>query len=118
MMQQRAIRQDALPKRLDIFFHSIKTAKLIGALCKDRRVAAFRKVFFVLAVAVLLAILLFPDTIAELGLSAVLPLIGTVLGVPIDVGADWAVFALLAVNLLRIFPADLLAEHYQEIFHR
>jgi hypothetical protein len=118
MMQQQAIRQDAFPKRLDIFFHSIKTAKLIGALFKDRRIAVFRKVFFVLAVAVLLVILLFPDALGELGLSAVLPLIGTVLGVPIDAGVDWAVFSLLAVNLLRVFPAGLLAEHYHEIFRR
>jgi hypothetical protein len=118
MIQQQAVRQDAYPKRMDIFLHVIKTGKLIGALFKDPRIAAFRKVLFVLAVAVLVVILLFPDALGELGLSAVLPLVGTVIGVPIDAGFDWAAFALLAVNLLRIFPPDLMAEHYYEIFRR
>ena len=117
MVQQQALRRNAAyPKRLDIFFHGIKTAKLLGALFRDRRIAVVRKVFFVLAVAALLVLLLFPDLLGELGLSAVLPILGTLLGIPIDAGFDWAAFALLVVSLLRIFPADLMAEHYDEIF--
>ena len=111
------MRIHAFPKRLDIFFHSFKTARLIGALFRDRRVSLFRKICFVLTIIILLAILIFPDALGELGLSAVLPLIGTVLGIPIDVGFDWAVFSLVIVNLLRLFPANLVAEHYNDIFH-
>jgi hypothetical protein len=116
MMQQQSMRGQAFPKRLDIFFHSFKTARLIGSLFKDRRISVFRKAFFVLTIVVLLAILIFPDALGELGLSAVLPLVGTVLGIPIDAGFDWAVFALVVVNLLRVFPANLVAEHYSDIF--
>ena len=118
MMQQQAVKQNAYPKLWEIFFHSIKTLKLIGALFRDPRIVAFRKALFVLAVVVLVVILFFPDVVGELGLSAALPIVGTILGIPIDGSVDWAAFALLAVNLLRIFPADIVAEHYNEIFRR
>jgi hypothetical protein len=39
-----------------------------------------------------------------------------VLGVPLDAGFDWIAFSLVVVNLLRFFPAEILSEHYQQIF--
>lgn len=105
------------PRRRDIFFHFIKTGRLIGALSKDRRVSIVRKVLFFAIILALLAILIFPDTIDEIGLSIVLPLVGTVLGVPLDAGFDWGAFALVSVSLLRIFPAAIVSEHYQNLFH-
>ncbi len=119
-MQQQIIKKSsrsAFPKRRDIFLHFVKTGKLIGALFTDRRVPLVRKILFIITVAVLLLVLIFPDVIGEIGLSAALPLVGTVLGVPIDAGFDWTAFALLAVNLLHVFPADLVTEHYNNIFH-
>lgn len=110
----RAIAQ---PRRRDIFFHFIKTGKLIGALSKDRRVSVVRKVAFFGIILVLLAVLLFPDVLDEIGLSVALPLVGTVLGIPVDAGFDWIAFALFSVSLLRIFPAEIVAEHYQRLFH-
>ena len=107
----------ARPKRWKIFFHFIKTGKLIGALSRDRRVAVWRKIAFFGVLIALLAILLFPDFFDEAVLSVVLPLVGTVLGIPLDAGLDWTAFALLSVNLLRIFPAEVVGEHYQQIFH-
>jgi hypothetical protein len=104
------------PRRIDVFLHGIKTFKLIGALMTDGRVALWRKVFFFGSIAGLLVILLFPDAINEIVLTAILPLVGTVAGVPIDAGIDWVGFALVVVSLLRFFPADLVAEHYQQIF--
>jgi hypothetical protein len=115
MMQQSAKTLEH-PKRFEIFFHFIKTGKLIVALFKDRRVSVIRKALFVIAVAVLLAVLFFPDLIDETVLSTVLPIVGTVLGVPLDAGIDWMAFALLGVNLLRIFPPEIVAEHYTNIF--
>ena len=114
--QQRIASKFAHPRRLDIFFHVFKTGRLVKALIVDRRVPAYRKVLFVVTVAVLLAILAFPDAIGETFLSVVLPLIGTIAGVPIDAGFDWLAFALVAVNLLRYFPADIVSEHYINIF--
>src|SRR5881398_956733 len=104
------------PRRRDIFLHAGRTFKLVGALMKDRRVALWRKLLFVGSIGGLLVLLFFPDLLNEAFLSAVLPVIGTVAGVPIDAGFDWAAFALVAVNLLKFFPADLVAEHYRNTF--
>ncbi len=118
-MQQQIMKKSSkpgFPRRRDIFFHFIKTGKLIGALFTDRRVPLARKILFIVTIAALLLILIFPDVIGEIGLSAILPIVGTFLGVPIDAGFDWTAFALLAVNLLHVFPAPLVAEHYDNIF--
>lgn len=104
------------PRRIDIFLHAIKTFKLIGSLMVDGRIALWRKAFFFGSIAGLLIILLFPDLINEFVLTTVLPLVGTAFGVPLDAGIDWVGFALVVVSLLRFFPADLVAEHYRQIF--
>ncbi len=106
------------PKRRDIFLHGGKTFKFIGALVTDPRIPLWRKVLFFGSIAALLLVLLFPDVINETFMSTVLPLLGTVLGVPIDAGFDWVAFALVVVSLLRFFPAPLVAEHYDRIFKR
>ncbi|GCE04954.1 hypothetical protein [Dictyobacter aurantiacus] len=128
MLQQSAEQQQypgdqlarklAHPRRLDIFLHGFKTARLIKALMVDSRVSVFKKVLFVGSIAAIVVILLFPDAINETILSTVLPLVGTVLGVPLDAGFDWIAFTLVAVNLLRYFPSDIVAEHYSRIFNK
>jgi hypothetical protein len=107
----------AHPKRRDIFFHFFKTGNLVSSLIKDRRVSVGRKVGFFIAIAALIAILLFPDILDETVLSFALPLVGTILGIPIDAGFDWVAFALVAVSLLKIFPKEIVGEHYKRIFH-
>jgi len=111
-------RKLAQPKRRDIFFHLIKTGKLIGALGKDRRISIVRKFLFFGMVIGLLAILLFPDAFGEVVMSVILPLVGTVLGVPLDAGFDWVTFAIVVVSLLHLFPAEIVTEHYQTIFRK
>jgi len=104
------------PRRRDIFLHAGKTFRLIGALMSDRRIVLWRKLLFLATIGGLLAILFFPDFFSETFLSVVMPVVGTIAGVPIDAGFDWMAFALVAVNLLKYFPAELVAEHYQTIF--
>lgn len=104
------------PRRRDVFLHMGKTFKLIGGLLTDRRVALWRKLLFVGSIGGLLLLLLFPDLFGEFFLSAVLPVIGTIVGVPIDAGFDWMAFALVVVGLLKFFPAELVAEYYRSIF--
>ena len=104
------------PRRRDIFLHAGKTFKLIGGLMTDRRVPLWRKLLFVGSVGGLLLLLFFPDLFSEAVLTTVLPIVGTIAGVPIDAGFDWMVFALVAVNLLKFFPAELVAEYYRNIF--
>lgn len=106
------------PKRLDIFFHLKKTFRLIGSLLRDPRIPLWRKALFFASIGGLLVILLFPDILGEFVMSTVLPLAGTVIGIPIDAGFDWVAFALAIVTLLRFFPADLVAEHYRQVFQK
>ncbi len=108
--------QRARPRRMEIFLHITKTWKLIGALITDRRVPVWRKALFFGSTGGLLFILLFPDALNEAVMSTILPLAGTLLGIPLDAGFDWLAFALAVVTLLRFFPAELVAEHYRQIF--
>lgn len=118
MIQQSTRKQLAHPKRFDVFFHGIKTFRLIGALLTESRIPLIRKVLFLGSIGALALILVFPDALGEVVMSTVLPLVGTVLGIPIDAGFDWIAFALLVVNLLRFFPSEIVAEHYGNIFER
>jgi hypothetical protein len=104
------------PRRWDVFFHAGKTFRLIGSLVADRRIALWRKGLFFISMAALLILLLFPDIFNEFVLSVVLPVVGTVLGIPLDAGFDWIAFALVVVSLLRFFPAELVTEHYRLIY--
>ncbi len=108
--------QRTRPGRVEIFFHIAKTGRLIKALLLDRRVPIWRKAFFFGSIGGLLFILLFPDLLNETVMSTVLPLAGTVIGIPLDAGFDWLAFAIAIVTLLRFFPAELVAEHYRRIF--
>ena len=117
MMQTQAYDARRLqPRRRDVFLHIGKTFRLIGGLMTDRRVPVWRKLLFVGSIGGLLLVLFFPDLFSEAFLSTVLPIVGTVAGVPIDAGFDWMAFALVAVNLLKFFPAELVAEYYRNIF--
>lgn len=113
-----APRKVARPKRLDVFFHMIKTSRLIGELSKDRRISIARKIFFFGMIIALLVVLFFPDFFDEAFLSIVMPLLGTILGIPLDAGFDWIAFTLAIVSLLRIFPAEIVGEHYQHVFRK
>lgn len=106
------------PKRLDIFFHLGKTFRLIGSLLTDPRIPLWRKALFFASIGGLLVILFFPDVLGEFVMSTALPLAGTVLGIPVDAGFDWIAFAMAIVTLLRFFPAELVAEHYRQVFNR
>lgn len=116
VQQQTYMHAQAQPRRRDIFFHIIKTLKLVAALITDRRIALWRKLLFAASLGILLALLFFPDVFNEAFLSLVLPVIGTIAGVPVDAGIDWLAFALVGVNLLKLFPEGIVAQHYQGIF--
>ena len=108
--------QHTRPRRMEIFLHIFKTGRLVKALLFDRRVSLWRKAFFFSAIGGLLFLLLFPDLLNETVMSTILPLAGTVLGVPLDAGFDWLAFAIAVVTLFRFFPPELVAEHYRQIF--
>jgi hypothetical protein len=102
----------------DVLFHLVKTGKLITALLTDQRVPLLRKLCFLGSIGFLLVLLIFPDIFGEFVTSTLLPFIGTLLGIPIDASFDWFAFVLAFMGLLRVFPPELVAEHYRRIFHR
>jgi hypothetical protein len=106
------------PRTFDVFFHILKTGKLIIALLTDGRISLIRKGFFIGSLGFLLVLLIFPDILGEFVISTLLPLIGTVMGIPLDAGFDWVAFALAIVSLLHVFPAELVTEHYLRIFRQ
>jgi hypothetical protein len=106
------------PRRLDVFLHAIKTLRLLATLVREPRIPVMRKVLFLFSVAALLVILLIPDVIDNAILGTILPFVGIFLGVPLDTGVDWVAFSLLIVSLLRFFPAEVVSEHYRNIFEK
>lgn len=104
------------PRRLDLLFHVFKTVRLIAYLLRHKQVGIGRKVLFVSGCGALLVLLLFPDAFGELVSSTLLPVVGTVLGVPLDAGFDWLTLVLVLVSLLRVFPAEVVEEGYRRIF--
>lgn len=102
----------AVVKRRQILFHPVRSLRFVRALMLDRRISLARKAVFVLLVSTMLLLLLFPDIIEESILSTVMPVLGTILGIPLDVGFNWAAFAVVSVYLLRLFPADVVHEIY------
>lgn len=106
----------AHPARLQMLLHMRKSFKLIGSLMSDPRIALWRKMFFFGFIALLLILLFFPDLLGEFVMNTVLPLVGNLIGIPLDAGFDWAAFILAIPVLLRLFPANLISEHYRSIF--
>ena len=101
---------------LSMVFHFQKTAALTNALLRDARVHWLPKIAFVVSIFALLLALLFPevatDFIGTIGIGPIFDL----LGVPAEAGIDIVAFGVAAFNLLKLFPADIVGEHYDELF--
>lgn len=116
LQEEGPVHKISHPKRHELFFHGVKTFKLVGSLVKDPRIPFTRKVLFFGAIAALVVVMFFPDLLSEFVLSTVLPVVGTVTGIPLDAGMDWLAFAFVVVNLFRFFPSEVVSEHYRRIF--
>jgi hypothetical protein len=107
-------------KPVSLLFHLGKTAALVSAIARDARVHWLPKLFFFSALGALLLALLFPESAAELmGLG--IPGVGWALdaiGIPVDATIDWAVMGVAAFNLLKLFPRDVVGEHYDRLFRK
>ncbi len=102
------------PKRTDLIFHLFKTGKLVAALLDDKRVNIARKVAYLGVVGLLLAILLFPEALAEI--ASLVTVVFPFLEIPVDASIDWASFAVATFSLLKLFPTDIVGEHYDRLF--
>lgn len=104
------------PNPLQMFFHIGKTARLAGALLGDPRITIFRKIVFLGSILLLLLALVGGDTVSSAISEFIFPLIGPFVDLPAEIGFDWIAVAVAAYNLLGIFPAELVAEHYDRLF--
>lgn len=105
------------PKRSDLVFHVVKTSKLVGAVMTDGRVPVVRKLAYLGVVGLMLAVLLFPEVFGDLvALIAFLP--ADILGIPAEGAFDWVAFAVASFSLLKLFPAEIVGEHYDRLFRR
>ena len=103
---------------LSLFFHLRKTVALAEAVLKDSRVHWVPKVAFVTGVGTLLLALIFPELIIDL-IGLEIPGIGwafDALGLPTEFAVDWIFVSVAAFNLLKLFPAEIVGEHYDRLF--
>jgi hypothetical protein len=108
------------PRFLSLLLHVPKTIALTTAVLQDARVHWFPKLVFLGTLGTLLLALLLPETTAEiLGLG--IPGVGwafDAMGLPVDASIDWIALTVAAFNLLKLFPADIVGEHYDRLFRR
>lgn len=99
-------------KALDGILHLPRTLRTAGGVLGDSRVNILPKIMFVASVALVLILLLTPEATIEtvLGLSGVGDILAAV-GLPVDGAIDWLALGLLAINLLKLFPQEIVNEH-------
>lgn len=108
------------PNPLSMLVHFKKSMSLIGAVLGDTRIHPLRKFLFLGGLIMLLALLVFPEALADVA-TALVPVFGAI-GVPIELGGeagfDWLAMGVAAFSLLHVFPAGIVGEHYDRIFHQ
>ena len=104
------------PRRRDLVFHLPKTIRLVGTVLWDRRVSLLRKSAFLGGLGVLLALLLVPEVLAD-GVTLLSPLFSLIgVELPAEGAIDWLAFALASFSMLKVFPKEILGEHYERLF--
>lgn len=107
------------PSPFALLFHIRKTTALVGSVLQDTRVSWVPKTVFLTCITALLAAILLPelgiDTAAFLGLPGFGAILDA-LGLPVDASFDWVAFSVAAFNLLKLFPAEIVGEHYDRLF--
>lgn len=109
------------PNPIAMLFHMAKTFALTGSLLADERVHPARKAVFVTIMGVLIAAVLGVDAAGEV-VTNLFPIVGQFVGLgelPVDAVVDWVFVSVAAFNLLKLFPTELVGEHYDRLFrHR
>jgi hypothetical protein len=109
------------PNPITMLFHVFKSISLAVALLVDPRVHTARKAAFITVVGALIAGAIGVEGVGEAltQLLNVVPGLGALLGIgeiPLDVTVDWALVAVAMFNLLRLFPREIVGEHYDRLF--
>jgi hypothetical protein len=107
----------ARPHVWEFVLHPFKALRFVGALARDPRISALRKVLFVAVVGALVGALLVPDGVIAVLVGTLLPVVGPVVALPADATVDWLFIGTVAYALLALFPAYIVLEHHTRIFH-
>jgi hypothetical protein len=104
-------------------FHLFKSFALTGSLLNDPRVHPARKIIFVTVLGAFIAAALGVEGVGELFTQAlnIIPGLGGILGIgeiPVDATVDWVLVSVVAFNLLKLFPTEIVGEHYDRLFRR
>jgi len=102
-----------------LILHVRKTVALTASVLNDARVHWLSKSLYIGSITVLLAALLFPESVGDLIAFFGIPGVGgiaDIFGIPAEAGFDWVAFAVAAYNLLRLFPTEIVGEHYDRLF--
>jgi hypothetical protein len=110
--------QHGQPKRTDLVFHLFKTGKLVAALLSDQRVHIVRKAGYLGILGLILLIPVLPEVAGQIitVLSPLLP--AEIVELPLDGTIDWVTFAVASFSLLKLFPKEIVGEHYDRLFRR
>jgi hypothetical protein len=95
--------------------HLPRTLKVAGKTLADSRVKALPKLLFVGSSVCVLAALVTPEALAEI--VAVIPGLGDLLALgflPVDGVIDWMALGVLALNMMKLFPQEIVNEHFEE----
>ena len=107
----------AYPHVWEFVLHPLKSLRFVGALARDSRISALRKLAFVAVVSALIGALLVPDGLIAVVVATLLPLVGPVIALPADATLDWLLIGAVAYALLGLFPAHIVREHHARIYH-
>ena len=105
---------------LSLLFHIRKTFMLASAVLHDSRVHWMPKVAFLVSAGALALVVLVPELGID-GIMAAVPglgWIGDALGIPAEASLDWVAATVAAFNLLKLFPSDIVGEHYDALFRK
>lgn len=101
------------PNAFQSLIHLPRMFKAAGGVMQDARVSFLPKLGFVAGLAALILALLAPETLAQV--VDLIPGVGPLLGaleIPVDGAVDWLALGLAAFNLMKLFPKDVVNEHY------
>lgn len=112
-----------IPNPVQMILHVFKTIALAGSLLVDPRVHPGRKATFVVVLGALIAAALGVEGVGELLTQVlnVIPGLGVLMGIgelPVDATVDWVLVSVVAFNLLKLFPTEIVGEHYDRLFRR
>jgi hypothetical protein len=107
----------ARPHVWEFVLHPLKSLRFVGALARDPRVSALRKILYAAVIGMLVGALLVPDGVIAVLVATLLPLVGLVIAVPAGATVDWLLVSTVAYALLGLFPAHVVREQHARIFH-